>query len=119
MSLRENSPSRRASVVDLCVSEGSTLVTPAGELDISNAGELREQLARPEVLGARQVCVDLNMVGFLDSSCIDLIVTACKRIRATGGSFTVACDASGAVRRMFEFDGLVEYLEVGEACPPG
>ena len=110
MSLQERIPSQRASVVELFVSEGSALVTPAGELDISNAGELREQLARPDVLDARQVCVDLNMVGFLDSSCIDLIVTACKRIRATGGSFTVACNARGSVRRRFEVDGLVEYL---------
>ena len=119
MSLQEKVPSLRTSVVDLVVSEGSAVVTPAGELDISNAGELREQLARPEVLGARQVCVDLNRVGFLDSSCIDLIVTACKRIRAAGGSFSVACDARGTVRRMLEVDGLIEYLQVGEACPPG
>ena len=70
MSLQERIPGPRASAVDLFVSEGSALVTPAGELDISNAGELREQLARPDVLAARQVCVDLNMVGFLDSTCI-------------------------------------------------
>ena len=118
MSLQENSPSRRASVVGLVVSEGTALVTPAGELDISNAGELREQLARPEVLDARQVCVDLNLVGFLESSCLDLIVTACKRVRATGGSFSVACGALGIVRRVFEVEGLVEYLQVGETRPP-
>ena len=119
MSLQERIPGPRAPAVDLFVSEGSALVTPTGELDISTAGELREQLARPDVLDARHVCVDLNTVGFLDSTCIDLIVTACKRIRATGGSFNVACDARGTVRRRFEVDGLVEYLQVGETCPPG
>lgn len=118
MSLQEDIHIQRASVVDLFLSKGSALVTPAGELDISNAGELREQLARPEVLDAHQVCVDLNLVGFLESSCLDLIVSACKRIRATGGSFSVAYGGRGIVRRVFEVDGLVEYLQVGEARPP-
>ena len=119
MSLQERNPGRGASVVALLISEGSALVTPAGELDISNAGELREQLARSEVLHARQVCVDLNKVGSWTRHCIDLIVTACKRIRATGGSFAVACDLRGTVRRRFEVEGLVEYLQVGESCPSG
>lgn len=118
MSLPESTPRERTSVVDSFFSEGSALVVPAGELDISNAGELREHLARPEVLGALQVCVDLNLVSFLESSCIDLIVTACKRVRATGGSFSVACGERGIVRRVFEVDALVEYLQVGETRPP-
>ena len=50
MSVQENIASRQASVVDVVVSEGSALVTPTGELDISNAGELREQLAVPRYL---------------------------------------------------------------------
>jgi anti-anti-sigma factor len=119
MSLHETISLRRGPLVDLSFSDGSALVALAGELDISIAGELREQLARPEILLARQVCVDLNRVGFLDSSCVDLIVTACKRIRASGGSFSVACGARGNARRMFEVDGLVEYLQVGEIIRQG
>ena len=118
MPLQAKGSFRRPPTVDLSFSEDSAHVALKGELDISMAGELREQLARPEVLGARRVCVDLNRVDFLESSCIDLIVSTCKRVRGSGGSFSVTCGAGGIVRLVFEVDGLVEYLQVEGGRPP-
>ncbi len=100
------------SVSDLSVSEGVALVTLAGELDLSRAEELREKLAHPEVLSARVVRVDLNRVSFVDSVIIGVIVSACKRMRAAGCSFSVVCALEGIPRRVFEIDGLVEYLQL-------
>lgn len=108
----ENSLEQTDLVPDVCVSDGVALVTLAGELDLSRAEELREQLAHPEVLSARAVRVDLRRVSFLDSVIIGLIVTACKRVRAAGSSFSVVCDPDGIARNVFEIDGLVEYLQV-------
>ena len=108
----ENSLEQTDLVPDVCVSDGVALVTLAGELDLSRAEELRERLAHPEVLRARAVRVDLRRVSFLDSVIIGLIVTACKRVRAAGSSFSVVCDADGIARNVFEIDGLVEYLQV-------
>lgn len=99
---------------DLCVSDGTALFALCGELDVSNAEELREQFARDEVLSARVVRVDVTQVSFLDSVIIGLIVTACKRVRAAGSSFSMICDLQGIARSVFELDGLVEYLQVGE-----
>ena len=108
----ENSLERADLVPDVSVPDGVVLVTLVGELDLSRAEELREQLAHPEVLCARAVRVDLNRVSFLDSVIIGLIVSACKRVRATGSSFSVECALEGTARRVFEIDGLVEYLQV-------
>ena len=108
----ENSLEQTDLVPDVCVSDGVALVTLAGELDLSRAEELRERLAHPEVLRARAVRVDLRRVSFLDSVIIGLIVTACKRVRAAGSSFSVVCDPDGIAQNVFEIDGLVEYLQV-------
>lgn len=48
---------------------------------------------------------------FLDSSGIGVIISACKRVRASGGTLSVTC-GSGSVRRSIEIMGLVDYLEV-------
>jgi anti-sigma B factor antagonist len=108
----ENSSDQADRVHEVCGSDGTVLVTLAGELDLSRAEELREQLAHPEVLSARTVRVDLSRVSFLDSVIIGLIVTACKRVRAAGSSFSVVCEHEGIARNVFEIDGLVKYMQV-------
>ena len=91
--------------------DGSVLIKLSGELDISNAGELREVVARSEVLDAPVVYVDLSAATFIDSTTIGVLVSLCKRIRASNGSFSVRCDV-GSVRSTLEFAGVIEYLEV-------
>ena len=99
-------------VLSVCVADGVAVVTLSGELDLSRAEELREQLAHPSLLRAPAVRVDLSLVSFLDSVIIGVIVSACKRVRAAGSSFSVVCALEGLARRVFEIDGLVEYLQV-------
>ena len=113
MAIQEETSVEQAKLAsDRFVSDGAALVTLAGELDLSRVEELREQFADPQILSARSVRLDLRQVSFLDSVIIGVIVTACKRARAAGSSFSVVCDPEGIVRTVFEIDGLVEYLEV-------
>lgn len=88
-----------------------TVVSLAGELDLANAGELRECLVSPEVFDAEQVHIDLTKVTFLDSSSIGLLVAACKRVRNGGGTFSVSC-SEGVALRVLQISGLVEYFEM-------
>jgi anti-sigma B factor antagonist len=97
--------------------DGSVMVTLAGEFDLSTAADLRERFVSPEVFDAEHVQVDLTSVSFLDSSSIGILVSACKRIRSTGGAFSVIC-GDGVARRVLEVSGLIEYLQVGPP-PPG
>lgn len=94
--------------------DGATVLSLAGELDLSTAGALREVLVLPEVLNAPVVRVDLTRVEFLGSLGISVLVSACKRVRDAGGMFSVIC-GEGMVRRVIEISGLVEYLGVGES----
>ena len=90
---------------------GSTVLSLAGDLDISTSGALREVLMLPEVLNTPRVRVDLTRLEFLDSTCISLLVSACKRIRESGGTFSVSC-REGIVLRVLQISGLVDYFQV-------
>jgi anti-sigma B factor antagonist len=94
--------------------DGSVLIELSGELDISNAEESRELFARSEVLDAPVVYVDLSEATFIDSITIGVLVSACKRVRASDGTFSVRCDV-GAVRSTLEFAGLVDFFELQSA----
>lgn len=91
------------------------VVAFSGELDLAVAADIRACLANPAVLDAPAVQVDLRTVTFLDSSAIGVLVSACKRIRASHGTFSVRCDV-GPIRRTLEIAGLIEYLGVQGAA---
>lgn len=59
----------------------------------------------------RSVKVDLTRVTFLGSTGIGLLVAACKRIRSTGGAFSMRC-GDGMALGVLQISGLVEFLEV-------
>ena len=99
---------------DVCERDGAIVVELSGELDLSTAEELRETLVCPAVLGASTVRVDLTQATFIDSSTIGLLVSACKRVRASGASFSVSCGKSHT-RRAIEITGLLDFFAVDEA----
>lgn len=99
---------------EVVAEEDGVLVSIGGELDLASAGALREILVLPEVLDAPKVRIDLNGVDFLGSTGIGLLVSACKRVRDSGGTFSVLC-AHGEPRRVLELSGLIEYLKVEDA----
>lgn len=76
---------------EVVAEDGGVLVSIWGELDLATAAALREILVSPEVFDAPKVRVDLTGVEFLGSTGIGVLVTACKRVRALGGTFSVIC----------------------------
>lgn len=95
--------------------DGATVVSLTGELDLSTAGALREVLMLPEVLNAPAVRVDVTKVDFLGSTGVGLLVSACKRVKASGGTFSVICGRNGA-RLVLETSGLLDYLHVEDVA---
>jgi anti-sigma B factor antagonist len=92
--------------------DGSRTVMLLGELDIAAAATLREVLAE-QILDAvtPRVHVDLSGLAYLDSSGIGVLVAACKRVRASEGSFSMT-SGGGPARRILEIAGLIDFLEV-------
>jgi anti-sigma B factor antagonist len=99
---------------DVREQDGTVVVELSGELDLSTAEELRETLVCPTVLGASTVRVDLTQATFIDSSTIGLLVSACKRVRASGAAFSVSCGKSHT-RRAIEIMGLLDFFAVDKA----
>lgn len=93
-------------------SDGVTLIELRGELDIATAGPLRDALVALDLNGGLEVRMDLTNLTFIDSAGVSVIASACKRVRASNGTFSVRCQ--GPVRRVFEIEGLVEFLELDE-----
>jgi anti-sigma B factor antagonist len=96
-----------------------TVVELEGELDVATAPILRDALVLLELDDGIDLAIDLRGLSFLGSTGIGLLVTACKRVRASGGTFSVWCD-HGLGRRTLEISGLVDYLELhdGEESHP-
>lgn len=82
------------------------VVTLHGELDLSNAHQVRDALVG---IAGSAVVVDLADLTFLDSSGIAALLAARKRILDAGHRFSLR-GAQGMVRRVLEVTGLEHLL---------
>jgi anti-sigma B factor antagonist len=87
------------------------VVAPSGELDLSGAAVLEDELdrlaAEPEL---STVVLDLRQLEFMDSSGLRLVVLADMRARETGRRF-VLVRGSETVHRVFEITRMSDRLE--------
>lgn len=91
-----------------------TVVELFGDLDLSTSSAFREAIVSLDLNSGREVQMDLTELTFLGSPGIGVIVSACKRVRDSGGTFSVICD-NPMIRKTLEVAGLVDYLELNEA----
>lgn len=72
------------------IQDASVLVVVEGEVDVSNAGELRDVLnAAADEGPAKPITVDLADVSYIDSTGIGVLVGAKNRATQAGTSFVV------------------------------
>jgi anti-sigma B factor antagonist len=86
------------------------LVAIGGELDLANAGFLRDQLVEAVRDHPQYVRVDLADLSFIDSSAVGLLVAMKRNVNDYGGHFSVRCGGEGhlALARR----GLLDHLNV-------
>ncbi len=82
-----------------------------GELDMSTAPQLREELLRLTSDGARMVTVDLSELAFVDSTGLSVLITGLKRLRQQGGEMALRSPTPGT-RRVLEITGLTEVFSI-------
>ena len=82
-----------------------------GELDMSTASQLREELTRVTSEGARQVTVDLSGLVFIDSTGLSVLITGLKQLRQDGGDMALRSPTPGT-RRVLEITGLTEVFAI-------
>lgn len=99
--------------VTVTVEDSTIVVTPVGELDAHNCGELSEALgSATEGKSGSDVVVDANGLSFIDSSAISELLRVREQLSADGGSLRLS-DVQPSVRRVLEITGLLETFGVG------
>ena len=85
--------------------DGWTVLTVSGEIDIATAPSLRERLHGLLAGDKHRLVIDLDDVGFLDSTALGVLVGALKRARMEDGEVRIAC-AQPRVLKVFEITRL-------------
>jgi anti-sigma B factor antagonist len=88
----------------------TSVLTVAGELDLSSAPSLKWALT--DVLGTScsQVVVDLSLVTFVDSTALGVLVGVQRRLNGAT-RLAIVC-ANAGVLKIFELTGLVGTFEI-------
>ena len=87
------------------------VIAAAGEIDLTNAGSLRDALLTALNAGASGLIVDLTAATFLDSAGVNALVRASRRARATGATLRLAV-AAPALLRVLNLVGVDQLIEV-------
>jgi len=97
---------------------GDTVVaTVAGEIDGSNAAEVRRAVAERVPTTARSLVVDLSQTVYVDSTGVELLFELARRLASRRQNFTLVVPPGSGVRRVLELcdigsvGALVETLD--------
>ena len=82
-----------------------------GELDLSTAEKVEQEIRRAELEAPEVIALDLTRLTFLDSSGLRLIVTADQRARREGRRFAIV-RGPDTVQRIFTITNLEGQLEI-------
>jgi len=88
--------------------EGSESIRFEGDLDLSSAGVLRDQILDHRAAGVKNLTIDLTGVKFMDSVGISLLVSAHNRVTDEGLSMSLIMPER--LRPLIEMSGLLELL---------
>ena len=94
--------------------DGWAILTVSGEIDIATAPSLRERLHGLLADDKHQLVVDLDDVGFLDSTALGVLVGVLKRARSEGGEVRIVC-TQPRVRKVFEITRLDSAFDLFDA----
>ena len=86
-------------------------VTMPGEIDINNAGRIRDELLWLVNEGAATLIVDMSATTFCDSSGVSALVRAFKRAKAGGTEMRLVVD-SPAVLRILTITGADRLITI-------
>jgi anti-sigma B factor antagonist len=94
--------------------DGACVVRLGGELDLYNAGAVRDALFEACNGGPERLIVDLSKVEFIDSTALGVLIEARSRLDEKG---LILAAPARETRRALEISGLVRYFSVHETVP--
>ena len=96
--------------------DGTVHLRLAGELDISTAPKVEDELARVEPNRPELIVLDLRNLAFMDSTGLRLLIAADTRARQQGRRMVVV-KGPESVQRVFRITRLEERLEIVDDVP--
>ena len=93
--------------------DGIEVVNVEGEIDIYTAPRLRELLIDLAGKNNYQLIVNMDKVGFLDSTGLGVLVGGLKRVRAHDGSLDLVCTQE-RILKIFKITGLTKVFSIYE-----
>ena len=91
--------------------DGVEVIDVQGEIDMYTAPRLRELLIDLVSKGSYQLVVNLDKVGFLDSTGLGVLVGGLKRVRAHDGSLDLVCTQQ-RILKIFRITGLTKVFGI-------
>lgn len=91
----------------------AALATLAGEIDLSNAGLVEDQVTRG-LAGVTSVAVDLAGLDYLDSAGLALLARLAGRLAGSAGSLRLVVPADAMISRTLSISGLSAAIPVDE-----
>ena len=93
------------------ITDAKAIIRIEGEVDVSNASELRDALDTALADGAKEVEADFTEVAYIDSTGIGVLVGAAHRAQESGSVLVVA-NPQKNVERVFSLLGVDKDLNV-------
>ena len=93
--------------------DGIEVIDVQGEIDIYTAPRLRELLIDLVSTHNYQLVVNLDEVGFLDSTGLGVLIGGLKRVRAHDGSLDLVCTQQ-PILKILKVTGLTEVFGIYE-----
>ena len=91
--------------------DGIEVIDVGGEIDIYTAPRLRELLIDLVSKNNYQLIVNMNKVGFLDSTGLGVLVGGLKRVRPHDGSLDLVCTQE-RILKIFRITGLTKVFGI-------
>ena len=92
----------------------STVLQVGGEIDLFSAPQLKERLAELVGQGKNRLVVDLERVGFMDSTGLGVLLGALKRVKERDGTLAIVCPP-GPIHRVLTLTGLHKVFSIYES----
>ncbi len=83
----------------------SCVIAVSGEVDVYTSPRLKREIADAVDAGCVEIVVDLDSIGFIDSSGLGVLVSALRRVKEQGGTMRLVCTRE-SILKIFRITGL-------------
>lgn len=92
------------------------VISVAGDIDLSNADQVKTNIESAIDSGAEKIAVDLRKVGFMDSTGLRVLIESHEQLANQDRELLIVA-TKGPIERLFEITALHRYLSIVSDLP--